>query len=141
MGQDPDRVREVTSWVMEVAKIPVWAKMTPNITDIRVPARAAVEGGDQIDLPLVVHLEGTPLGLPLLGFINGLDRERADLEGALASLAELDQKPVQISLPIGSNSSLSPGITAGSPPAIFTVAAGAREPATDPAPSSRRSPG
>jgi len=45
MGQDPDIVEEVTGWVKQVAKVPVWAKMTPNITDITVPARAAVQGG------------------------------------------------------------------------------------------------
>jgi dihydroorotate dehydrogenase subfamily 1 len=45
MGQDPEIVEQVVSWVMEVAKVPVWAKMTPNITDITVPARAAVKGG------------------------------------------------------------------------------------------------
>jgi dihydroorotate dehydrogenase subfamily 1 len=45
MGENPEIVREVTEWVMGVAKIPVWAKMTPNITDITVPARAAIEAG------------------------------------------------------------------------------------------------
>src|SRR5213079_3373188 len=34
-----------TGWVTEVAKIPVWAKMTPNITNIKEPASAAVRGG------------------------------------------------------------------------------------------------
>jgi elongation factor G len=46
------------------------------------------------------------LGLPLLVFVNGLDRERADLESAVASLEELEQKPVQIAMPIGSNADL-----------------------------------
>jgi dihydroorotate dehydrogenase subfamily 1 len=45
MGQSPDIVREVVGWVTEVAKIPVWAKMTPNVTDITLPAQAAVESG------------------------------------------------------------------------------------------------
>src|SRR5262249_993284 len=45
MGQNPEITCEVTEWVCEVAKIPVWAKMTPNITDITMPARAAVEAG------------------------------------------------------------------------------------------------
>ncbi|RMG10082.1 MAG: NAD-dependent dihydropyrimidine dehydrogenase subunit PreA [Planctomycetota bacterium] len=47
MGQHPDLVREVCGWVMEVAKVPVWAKMTPNVTDITEPARAAFEAGCQ----------------------------------------------------------------------------------------------
>jgi dihydroorotate dehydrogenase subfamily 1 len=45
MGEHPDLTEEVTRWVTEVAKIPVWAKMTPNITNIKEPAAAAVRGG------------------------------------------------------------------------------------------------
>src|SRR6476620_10914854 len=45
MGQSPEIVEEVVRWVKEVAKVPVWAKMTPNITDPTVPALAAVRGG------------------------------------------------------------------------------------------------
>ena len=45
MGQNPEIVEEVTRWVKKVSKVPVWAKMTPNITDISVPARAAERGG------------------------------------------------------------------------------------------------
>src|SRR5438128_528141 len=45
MGEHPDLTEEVTAWVTEVAKIPVWAKMTPNITNIKEPALAAVRGG------------------------------------------------------------------------------------------------
>jgi dihydroorotate dehydrogenase subfamily 1 len=45
MGEHPDLTEEVTSWVTEVATIPVWAKMTPNITNIREPALAAARGG------------------------------------------------------------------------------------------------
>jgi dihydropyrimidine dehydrogenase (NADP+) len=45
MGQDPQQVETVTRWVVETVKIPVWAKMTPNITDITKPAMAAKRGG------------------------------------------------------------------------------------------------
>ena len=46
MGQDPAMVEEVTGWVVEAAgDIPVLAKMTPNIGDIREPARAAMAAG------------------------------------------------------------------------------------------------
>lgn len=47
MGEDPERVKEVVGWVMEVAKIPVWAKMTPNVGDPAEPAKAAMEAGAQ----------------------------------------------------------------------------------------------
>lgn len=45
MGEHPDLTEEVTAWVTEVSRIPVWAKMTPNITNIREPSLAAVKGG------------------------------------------------------------------------------------------------
>ncbi|MBA3242283.1 MAG: NAD-dependent dihydropyrimidine dehydrogenase subunit PreA [Acidobacteria bacterium] len=45
MGEHPDLTEEVTGWVKEVSKIPVWAKMTPNITNIKEPSMAAVRGG------------------------------------------------------------------------------------------------
>jgi dihydropyrimidine dehydrogenase (NADP+) len=45
MGEHPDLTEEVTRWVTEVATVPVWAKMTPNITNIKEPSVAAVKGG------------------------------------------------------------------------------------------------
>lgn len=45
MGQDCELLSEVCGWINEVATKPVWAKMTPNITDITDPARAALAAG------------------------------------------------------------------------------------------------
>src|SRR5271170_7785643 len=45
MGQDPDILEEVCGWVMGAAKKPVWAKMTPNVTHIEEPSRAALKAG------------------------------------------------------------------------------------------------
>jgi len=45
MGQDPEILEEVCGWVNAVATKPVWAKMTPNITHIEEPARAALRAG------------------------------------------------------------------------------------------------
>lgn len=51
VGQEPDVLRTIVRWVMEYANIPVIVKLTPNITDIRLPALAAVEAGaDSISL-------------------------------------------------------------------------------------------
>ena len=47
MGQDPEILAEVCGWVMSAAKKPVWAKMTPNITHIEDPSRAALKAGCQ----------------------------------------------------------------------------------------------
>ncbi|MCA1829106.1 MAG: NAD-dependent dihydropyrimidine dehydrogenase subunit PreA [Myxococcales bacterium] len=45
MGENPDLVREVCGWVKEVATIPVWAKMTPNVGHVTEPAGAAIQAG------------------------------------------------------------------------------------------------
>ena len=41
VGQVPEYCQMITEWVMEKAEMPVLVKLTPNITDIRYPARAA----------------------------------------------------------------------------------------------------
>src|SRR6202453_3410406 len=47
MGEDCDLLAEVCEWVMRAAKKPVWAKMTPNVTRIEEPSRAALRAGCQ----------------------------------------------------------------------------------------------
>lgn len=44
-GQDANLVRDICSWVKSAVSIPVFAKLTPNVTDITVIALAAKEGG------------------------------------------------------------------------------------------------
>ncbi len=51
VGQDPELIELVTRWVKEAAHVPVIVKLTPNVTDVRYPARAAAKGGaDAISL-------------------------------------------------------------------------------------------
>ena len=45
VGQVPEYCEKITRWVMDVARIPVIVKLTPNITNIVHPARAAVSAG------------------------------------------------------------------------------------------------
>mmetsp|Transcript_36981 Transcript_36981/g.104385 ORF Transcript_36981/g.104385 Transcript_36981/m.104385 type:complete len:431 (-) Transcript_36981:252-1544(-) len=45
MGQDCELLGEVCGWINKAATIPVWAKMTPNITDITDPARVSLAAG------------------------------------------------------------------------------------------------
>ena len=45
MGENPEILKEVVAWVMSAAKKPVWAKMTPNVTHIEDPSRAALKSG------------------------------------------------------------------------------------------------
>jgi dihydropyrimidine dehydrogenase (NADP+) len=45
MGQDCELLGEVCGWINAKATKPVWAKMTPNITDITAPAAVAAKQG------------------------------------------------------------------------------------------------
>ncbi len=45
VGQVPEYAERICAWVKEVAKIPVLAKLTPNVTDIRAVGRACKRGG------------------------------------------------------------------------------------------------
>src|SRR5580698_6103550 len=45
VGQVPEYAEMITAWVKEKARTPVIVKLTPNISDIRVIARAAKRGG------------------------------------------------------------------------------------------------
>src|SRR3954471_11960120 len=47
MGQDCNIMGEVCRWVMQASKIPVWAKLTPNVTSIAAGADAALAAGCQ----------------------------------------------------------------------------------------------
>ena len=45
VGQVPEYIEMVTRWCKQHSRMPVIVKLTPNITDIRYPARAARRGG------------------------------------------------------------------------------------------------
>lgn len=45
IGQDPILVEEITREVKKATKIPVFVKISPNLTDLKIPAEAAVNGG------------------------------------------------------------------------------------------------
>jgi dihydropyrimidine dehydrogenase (NAD+) subunit PreA len=50
-GQVPEYCQMVVEWVKEAARIPVLVKLTPNVTDINRPARAArLAGADGLSL-------------------------------------------------------------------------------------------
>jgi dihydropyrimidine dehydrogenase (NAD+) subunit PreA len=68
VGQVPEYCERITHWVMAVATIPVIVKLTPNITNIVLPARAAVAAGAK--------------GLSLINTINsivGVDLDTLEL--------------------------------------------------------------
>ena len=45
VGQVPEYIQQATEWCKSVARIPVVIKLTPNVTNILAPAKAAKEGG------------------------------------------------------------------------------------------------
>ncbi len=45
VGQVPDYIEMVARWCKQHTRMPVIVKLTPNITDVRYPARAAKAGG------------------------------------------------------------------------------------------------
>ncbi|NNK37429.1 MAG: NAD-dependent dihydropyrimidine dehydrogenase subunit PreA [Xanthomonadales bacterium] len=45
VGQIPEYIEQVTRWCKTHTRLPVFVKLTPNIADIRYPARAAQAGG------------------------------------------------------------------------------------------------
>lgn len=63
-GQKPELVRDISSWVRAAVKIPVFIKLTPNITEIVELAQAAKEGG--------------ATGVSAINTVSGLMNLRAD---------------------------------------------------------------
>jgi elongation factor G len=53
-----------------------------------------------------MHRTARDLGLALVAFVNGMDRERADFDAALESIGKLESKLAVVSLPIGSGPEL-----------------------------------
>ncbi|XP_021732698.1 dihydropyrimidine dehydrogenase (NADP(+)), chloroplastic-like [Chenopodium quinoa] len=45
VGKDCALIEEISGWINAKATVPVWAKMTPNVTDITEPARVALKSG------------------------------------------------------------------------------------------------
>lgn len=63
-GQKPELVRDISRWVRAAVRVPVFVKLTPNITEIVDIARAAREGGAS--------------GVSAINTVSGLMSVRAD---------------------------------------------------------------
>ena len=67
VGQVPDYIEMVARWCKAATRMPVIVKLTPNITDIRYPARAAKAGGaDAVSLINTVSSSITSVDLDLM---------------------------------------------------------------------------
>jgi len=99
IGKDRELISVVTQVVKEVARVPVWAKLTPSTTDIVIEARGAfLGGGDAISssntfpsLPLIdpgtLEFEINVDGLVSSGGLGG----PAILPQSLAKMSQLTQ--------------------------------------------------
>jgi dihydropyrimidine dehydrogenase (NAD+) subunit PreA len=99
IGKDPELISVVTQAVKEVARVPVWAKLTPSTTDIVVEARGAFLGGaDAVcssntfpSLPLIdsktLEFEINVDGMVSIGGLGG----PAILPLSLAKMVEMTQ--------------------------------------------------
>ena len=63
MGQDCELLEEVCGWINNAANVPVWAKMTPNITDITNPGNVAL--GQGIDGLAAINTIQSVMGINL----------------------------------------------------------------------------
>jgi dihydropyrimidine dehydrogenase (NAD+) subunit PreA len=99
IGKDEGQISIVTQVVKEVAKVPVWCKLTPSTTDIVAEARASIRGGaDAIvssntfpSLPLIdpetLDFEVNVEGLVSSGGLGG----PAILPQSLAKISQMTQ--------------------------------------------------
>ena len=75
VGQVPEFTERTTEWVKEVAHLPVIVKLTPNVTDIRMPAEAAKAGG--ADAIALINTISSIIGVDIDNFqpipsVNGM---------------------------------------------------------------------
>jgi len=86
-GQDPNMITKVTKAVKERAgDVPVWVKLSPNVTDIAACARAAEAGGADA-LTLINTLSGMAVDL---------ERRRPRLANVIGGLSGPAVKPVAL---------------------------------------------
>ncbi|MFN0184744.1 MAG: NAD-dependent dihydropyrimidine dehydrogenase subunit PreA [Aquabacterium sp.] len=72
VGQVPEYIQMVAAWCKHHSRLPVIVKLTPNITDIRFPARAAKAGGaDAVSL------------INTISSITGVDLDRMTMSPAV----------------------------------------------------------
>lgn len=108
VGQVPEYVQMVTGWCKQYSRLPVIVKLTPNITDIRMPARAALAGGaDAVSLINTINsITSVDLDQMIARPIVGMQSTHGGYCGsavkpiALNMVAEIARDPATRQLPI-----------------------------------------
>ena len=108
VGQVPEYIQMVTAWCKLHSKLPVIVKLTPNITDVRMPARAAKAGG--ADAVSLINTINSVMGVDLDRMLMSPSTDGWGSHGgycgpavkpiALNMVAEIARDPLTAGLPI-----------------------------------------
>ena len=108
VGQVPEYIERVTRWCKQHSRLPVIVKLTPNITDVRLPAAAAQRGGaDAVSLINTINsiMGVDPATLTMSPATGGMGSHGGYCGPAvkpisLAMVAEIGRAPATAGLPI-----------------------------------------
>ncbi|EQD36669.1 dihydropyrimidine dehydrogenase [mine drainage metagenome] len=108
VGQVPEYIEMVTAWCKQYSKLPVIVKLTPNITDVRFPARAAKAGG--ADAVSLINTINSIMGVDIERMVMFPNTDGKGAHGgycgpavkpiALHMVAEIARDPETVGLPI-----------------------------------------
>ena len=108
VGQVPEYIQMVAAWCKQHSRLPVIVKLTPNITDVRHPARAAKAGG--ADAVSLINTLNSVIGVDLERMVMSPSVGNAGSHGgycgpavkpiALNMVAEIARDPQTAGLPI-----------------------------------------
>ena len=108
VGQVPEYVEMVARWCKQHTRMPVIVKLTPNITDVRAPARAAKQGG--ADAVSLINTINSIMGIDLDKMAPNPDTDGKGTHGgycgpavkpiALSMVSEIARDPATRGLPI-----------------------------------------
>jgi dihydropyrimidine dehydrogenase (NAD+) subunit PreA len=93
VGQVPEYIQMVTAWCKQHGKLPVMVKLTPNITDIRYPARAAKAGG--ADAVSLINTVSSIMGVDLERMVMSPDVDGKGSHGGYCGPAV---KPIALNM-------------------------------------------
>jgi dihydropyrimidine dehydrogenase (NAD+) subunit PreA len=108
VGQVPEYVEMVTRWCKQHTRMPVIVKLTPNISDIRMPAEAAKRGG--ADAVSLINTINSVMGVDLDAMVPSPATDHQATHGgycgaavkpiALGMVSEIARAPATRGLPI-----------------------------------------
>lgn len=93
IGQEPPLIELITSWVKEIARVPIIVKLTPNITDITESALAAKQGGAD-----AISLINTIKSITGVDIDNFVPFPTVDFKSTTGGLSGIAIKPIALNM-------------------------------------------